>query len=154
MSNKENEVTEKNEKNENIEMELELGNIIKIYDPKDEKLNEQTFYIDYIDKTKIILINTESLETIKLKIHDDGIIGDGSITKIIIKGKSSEKGYARQHKLLPGTCINVYFGGDLPLVITGEITNLENDMIEIKMVDGDVIYINFDYKGIPEDLPI
>lgn len=38
--------------------------------------------------------------------------------------------------------------------MTGEITNLENDMIEVKTVDGDVIYLNFDYKGIPEDLPI
>ena len=27
-------------------------------------------------------------------------------------------------------------------------------MIEIRTVDGDVIYLNFDYKGIPEDLPI
>jgi len=27
-------------------------------------------------------------------------------------------------------------------------------MIEIKTIDGDVIYLNFDYKGIPENLPI
>ena len=28
------------------------------------------------------------------------------------------------------------------------------DMIEIKLTDNDVIYINFEYKGIPLDIPI
>ena len=147
-------MSNKNNENNEIKIELELGYVIEIFDPTNENINEQTFYIDYIDKNKMILINTNTLEKIKLTIQNNGIIGNGTITKIIIKSKSNEKGYAKQHQLLPGTCINIYFGGDLPLIITGEITNLENDMIEIKMVDGDVIYINFDYKGIPEDLPI
>ena len=47
------------------------------------------------------------------------------------------------------------FGGNIPVVITGEITNLEEDMIEIKThPDGDIIYLDFAYKGIPKDLPI
>ena len=142
-----------NKQNENI-IQLELGDIIQIYSPTNEKLNEQTFFIDYIDKDKMMLIDENTLETIKIKIGEDGTLGDGSITKLIIKSRSKEKGYARQHNLLSGTCVNIYFGGDLPIIVTGEITNLENDMIEVTMVDGDVIYINFDYKGIPEDLPI
>lgn len=41
------------------------------------------------------------------------------------------------------------------MVITGEITNLEGDMIEIKTYPtNDIIYLNFDYKGIPLNLPI
>jgi hypothetical protein len=147
-------VNSDNEKSKDKLIDLQLGDIIELYDPKNEKLNEQTFYIDYIDETKMILINEATLESVKLKIHENGIIGDGTITKLIIKSRSSEKGYARQNNLLPGTCVNIYFGGDLPVIITGEITNLENDMIELTMVDDDVIYINFDYKGIPEDLPI
>ena len=135
-------------------IQLQLGDIIELYDPKNEKLNEQTFYIDYIDETKMILLNESTLDSVKLKIDENGIIGDGTITKLVIKSRSSVKGYARQNNLLPGTCVNIYFGGDLPVIITGEITNLENDMIELTMVDDDVIYINFDYKGIPEDLPI
>ena len=150
--NSNNEKTNANDKDKLIQ--LQLGDIIELYDPKNEKLNEQTFYIDYIDETKMILINESTLEYVKLKIDENGIIGDGTITKLIIKSRSSEKGYARQNNLLPGTCVNIYFGGDLPVIITGEITNLENDMIELTMVDDDVIYINFDYKGIPEDLPI
>jgi hypothetical protein len=146
-------ITSGNESANNL-IPLELGYIIKLYDQKNESLDEQTFYIDYIDKNKMMLINVDSLDTIRLKINEDGTLGDGSLTKLIILSKSNEKGYARQHNLLPGTCVNIYFGGDLPVIITGEITNLENDMIELTMVDGDVIYINFDYKGIPEDLPI
>jgi hypothetical protein len=150
--NSDNEKSNANDKDKLIQ--LQLGDIIELYDPKNEQLNEQTFYIDYIDETKMILINEATLESVKLKINETGIIGDGTITKLIIKSRSSEKGYARQNNLLPGTCVNIYFGGDLPVIITGEITNLENDMIELTMVDDDVIYINFDYKGIPEDLPI
>jgi hypothetical protein len=150
-----NDNTEKKSSNENdVSIQLELGDIIEILDPTNDKLNEQVFYIDYIDQNKMMLINENTLETLKLKINEDGVIGEGTITKLIIKSRSSEKGYARQKNLLPGTCVNIYFGGDLPVIITGEITNLENDMIEIRLVDDDVIYINFDYKGIPENLPI
>jgi len=140
--------------NNETNIELELGNVIRIKSPKNEKLNMQTFIIDYIDSSKMLLTNIETLNTIKLKINQDGTIGDGTIVELAILSRSTEKGYARQNNLLPGTWINIYFGGDIPVIITGEITNLEEDMIEIKTVDDDVIYINFDYKGIPEDLPI
>lgn len=141
------------DKNETI-IELQLGDVIKINSEKNEKLNEQTFIIDYIDKTKMYLINVDTLDRIKQKISDDGTIGDGSITQIAILSRSNNASYARQHDLLPGKWINIYFGGNYPVIIIGEITNLEQDMIEVKSVDGDVLYINFDFKGIPEDLPI
>jgi len=133
---------------------LQLGDVINISNPKNEKLNDQTFIIDYIDKTKMYLINVDTLERTKLKISDDGTISDGTITQIAILSRSDTPGYARQNDLLPGKWVNIYFGGDYPIIITGEITNLEEDMIEIKTVDDDILYINFDYKGIPEDLPI
>jgi hypothetical protein len=135
-------------------LELQLGDIINITDPLNELLNEQTFIIDYIDKSKTYLINTDSLDRIRVPISPEGIIGDGTITRIAILSRSDSPSYARQNGLVPGKWINIHFGGDFPVIITGEITNLENDMIEISMVDDDVIYINFDYKGIPEDLPI
>jgi len=135
-------------------IELQLGDVIKISNPVNEKLNGQTFIIDYIDNTKMYLINADTLERIKLKISEDGIIGDGTITQIALLSRSESPSYARQNDLLPGKWINIYFGGELPVIITGEITNLEEDMIEITTVDNDTLYINFDYKGIPEDLPI
>ena len=136
------------------EIELQLGDVINITNPKNEKLNNQTFIIDYIDKTKMYLINTDTLDKIKLKISEDGIIGDGTITQINLLSRCDSPSYARQNDLLPGKWLNIYFSGEYPIIITGQITNLEGDMIEIKTVDEDVIYINFEYKGIPEDLPI
>ena len=154
-SESENISEEQKQKKENeTEIDLQLGDVITITNPKNEKLNEQTFIIDYIDKSKIYLINVETLAKMKLRISDDGIIGDGTITQIAILSRSDTPSYARQNDLLPGKWVNIYFGGEYPVIITGEITNLEEDMIEIKTVDDDVLYINFEYKGIPEDLPI
>jgi hypothetical protein len=139
---------------EDIELELQLGDIIQITNPVNENLNDQTFIIDYIDKSKAYLINTDTLDRIKIQISDDGILGDGNITKIEILSRADTPSYARQNKLIPNKWVNIYFGGDIPLIITGEITNLEEDMIEVRTSDKDIIYINFDYKGIPENLPI
>ena len=145
----------KTEPNQNdSKLELQLGDVINIANPLNEVLNDQTFIIDYIDKSKTYLINAETFEKVRVPISPDGIIGDGNITRISILSRSDTPSYARQNDLLPGIWINIHFGGDYPIIISGEITNLENDMIEIRTVDNDVIYINFDYKGLPEDLPI
>jgi len=137
-----------------IKIELQLGDVIEIQNPVNELLNNNTFIIDYIDPEKMWLTNTETLNTIRLGISPDGIVGDGYITYITIISRNEFRGYAEQNDLLPGKWVNIYFGGEIPVIITAEITNLENDMIEIKSIDGDTLYINFDYKGIPEDLPI
>ena len=136
------------------EVLLKLGDIIWFSDPTNEILNDNVFLIEYIDSTKIKLINSESFEKIVLNIDQNGLIGDGSIEKIKVLSSNPEDGYAKQNDLLPGTWVNIYFGGDIPTVITGEIINLEEDMIELKTTDGDNLFINFNYQGIPEDLPI
>jgi len=134
---------------------LHLDDVIKILDPENEELNENEFLIDYIDKNKIRLINTETLTFVLLTISPDRTLGDGTITNITIISRNENLGYARQNGLLPGIWINIFFGGETPAVITGEITNIEEDMIEIRCYpDNETIYINFDYKGLPEDIPI
>jgi hypothetical protein len=151
MSSKTENVSE--EQNE-IKIELQLGDVIEIKNPLNEQLNDKTFYIDYIDSSKMVLIDTSTLKKITVGISPDGIIGDGNITYIAIINREDSRSYAEQNDLLPGKWINIFFGGEFPLIITGEITNLEYDMIEIRSVDGDTMYLNFDYKGLPEDLPI
>ena len=148
------EIEKEKEKEKETTIELQLGDVIHITNPKNEKLNDQTFIIDYIDSSKMYLINVDSLEKSRLKISGDGIIGDGGITQIAILSRSDTPSYARQNDLMPGRWIDIHFAGEYPVIITGEISNLEEDMIEIRTVDGDTLYINFDYKGIPEDLPI
>ena len=136
------------------EILLRLGDIILISDPTNEILNDNIFFIEYIDPLKIKLINVDSLEKNVLQISSNGVIGDGNITSIKIISSNPESGYARQNDLLPGTWINIYFGGEIPTSITGEITNIEEDMIEVRTTDDDTLFINFNYQGIPEDLPI
>jgi len=146
---------DKTEMNKNdVLLELQLGDIIHIIEKLNEMINDKTFIIDYIDKSKMYLINIENFDRIRQSISTEGIIGDGNISRIAILSRSDTPSYAKQNGLLPGKWINIYFGGDIPIIITGEITNLENDMIEIKTIDNDIIYLNFDYKGLPEDLPI
>ena len=146
--------TEDTEEVKTIKFTLRLGDVIVIKAPTNEILNNGTFFIEYIDKEKMKLVNGDTFEKTQLRINKNGVIGDGSITEIKIISSNPNRGYARQHGLLTGTWINIYFGGDMPLIITGQITDLEQDMIEIKTMDEETIYINFEYHGIPEDLPI
>uniref|UniRef100_A0A6C0D7Z0 Uncharacterized protein n=1 Tax=viral metagenome TaxID=1070528 RepID=A0A6C0D7Z0_9ZZZZ len=136
-------------------IDLQLSDVIRIEAPSNQILNNNTFIIEYIDKKSIKLLNVDDLTSLKLKISQDGILGDGSITSIALIDRNKYDGYARQNNLIPDTWVDIFFGGETPVIITGEITNLEEDMIELKTYpDNDTIYINFGYKGIPEDLPI
>jgi len=142
------------EDNEKI-IPLRLDDVIRIQDPENDELNDNEFLVDYVDKNKIRLINTETLNIITIAISADKILGNGTISNITIISRNEKQGYARQNGLLPGTWVNIYFGGQAPVVVSGEITNIEEDMIEIRCYpDNETIYINFAYKGIPEDIPI
>ena len=100
-------------------LELQLGDVIQISNPLNDNLNDQTFIIDYIDKSKTYLINADTLERLRLSIDEDGTFGDGNITRIAILSRSDTPSYARQNELLPGKWINIYFEGDFPVIITG-----------------------------------
>jgi hypothetical protein len=138
---------------------LEYGDIVKLY-AGNEELNEKTFYINYIDKEKINLINIANVEPTTLYLKPDGVsFRDESISQIDIISKSLKKGYIAQNNLSIGKWIEIYFRGNDETPITGEITNIEEDKMEVTIfspnVDvNDVIYIDFEYKGIPEDIPI
>lgn len=138
--------------NKNNYIELELGDIINIQNSNKSPLNEKTLYIDYIDNNSINLIDIDTNDKFTININEDGSIDN--ITKVIVISRSDQKGYALQNNYLPDTWINIHFGGEFPAILTALITNLENDMIEIKTMDDELLYINFDYKGIPKDLPI
>ena len=141
--------------NKKKQVVLQLGDVIRIKDPLNEKFDNNTFYINYIDNTKIKLVNVDSLEQLQIRINEKGVLGDGTIETIVLLSRHAYPGFAMQNGLVPSTWINIVFGGDIPAIITGEITNLEQDMIEVRTYpEKETIYINFDYKGIPEDIPI
>lgn len=132
---------------------LQLGDIIEITSPADDKLNGKQFFIKYLDKQRIEIMEADG-DSLALLLNEDGSFKNESIESIAILSRAESPSYARQHNLLPGQWIDIHFGGDIPSVITGNITNLDEDQIEIKILEGDTIYIDFAYKGIPEDIPI
>ena len=46
---------------------LKLGDIIEIYAPKNDVLNEHTFFIEYINDIRMVLLNVATMEQIQLK---------------------------------------------------------------------------------------
>ena len=156
-----------NNDSNNKDMYLQLGDIIQINAPSNNDLHERIFYIEYINNKKIKIINDETLDTYILNINDTGNLSDESIQSISLLSRAETNSYAKQNNLLPDTWIDIHFGGDIPLIITGKITNLEEDMIEVEIFNEktdnqedqtetqkEIIYIDFAYKGIPEDIPI
>ena len=136
------------------QLTLELGDVIKIFSSSNTDINNKTFFIKYIDKDKCKLIDIAKKEEMVLNITESEF-DDKSIETIEIISRPTETGFARQNNLLPGKWISINFGGDEPLTINGQITDLEKDMIEISLwPNSEKIYIDFAYKGIPEDLPI
>lgn len=137
-------------------LSLELGDIIKILAPTHPQLHENTFYISYINERRLEIIDVATLEKVHLNLSpEDGSFTDKSIQEIHLLDRSEEPGYARQNKLLPQTWVEIHFGGEISTLFTGEITNLEEDQIEVTTYpDLHVIYIDFEYKGLPEHIPI
>lgn len=132
---------------------LQLGDIIEIISPSDAQLHDKQFIINYIDKSKIIIMN-DTGNTNTINIREDGNLNNESILSIILLSRADTPSYAKQNKLLPMQWIDIYFDGDVPAVMTGQITDLDEDQIEVKLITEDIIYIDFAYKGIPENLPI
>jgi hypothetical protein len=156
MNEPEKEIKDDDQKNEpNFFMTLRLGDIIQLRAPTNELLHENTFFIEYINEQRIVIIDVASLEQIQLFKDENDEFTDQSITEVILISRSELSGYARQNQLTPGTWIEIHIGGDVSTIITGEITNLEEDQIEVRTIpENDTIYIDFEYKGIPEHIPI
>ena len=132
---------------------LQLGDIIQLNSNTDSEIDNKKFYIKYIDESLIVLINIDSQSIINLELIDNNFV-NRNIDNIELLSRDETPSYAIQNNLIPGNWINIYFTGDEPFVLTGEITNLEEDMIEIKLLDENVIYLDFEFKGLPKGIPI
>lgn len=134
-------------------VKLQLGDIVELVSPSDENTNGKQYLIQYIDSNGIDLLGADGVP-LTLDINEDGSLLNESITGISILSRADEKGYAKQNSLVPDQWIDIHFGGDLPTTFTGKVTSLDEDQIEVTLTDGNVIYIDFAYKGIPKDIPI
>lgn len=132
---------------------LQYGDIIKIIALSNAGVNNKTFIIDYVDSKLIILANLDMKFT--LEIDEDGMFTDKSISNIILVSSPKIRGYCLQNKLEPKKWIDIEFDNGF-ITLTGLITNLEDDRIEIKLWSStlknnkeEIIYLDFGYKGIP-----
>ena len=131
---------------------INVGDIINIKAPDDTSLHDKQFLVEYIDTTQMTIVSED--EPIILYIDGNGDFSNEAIEAITILSRSESPSYAIQNGFITDTWIDIYFDTDVPITVTGQITNLEEDQIQIKSIDGDIFYIDFAYSGIPLDIPI
>ncbi len=139
----------------NDEFEPMLGMIIKIIAPNDNRFDNKFFLIDYLDDNVMKIID-DKYNTYDLVI-ENGEFAEKSISYILPVETPLYPGYAKQNGLVPGSWWTIEYNPENanPQLYNGEITNLEEDQIEFKIDKSeDVLYIDFQYKGIPLDMPI
>ena len=138
-------MTEKEIERENDINYLSLGDIIRVVSPNND-INNKIFYIEYLDESIIIIVNENIVKELIIK---EGYVINEKINEIEVLIKSSSKSYAKLNNFKIGNNIEIKFNNDEKL--TGIITNIIEDMIEIDISMDDKIYIDFEYKGIPKD---
>jgi hypothetical protein len=138
------------ETEKNKDKRIELGDIILIDVPTNPEWHQHIFFIAYIDDEIVEMIHTQTSFSYIWNWKDTT-----DIKKISVLERSSIKGFAKQNGLYPHIWIDIYFGGETPRSITAEITNLEEDMIELTTYpENQVLYIDFAYQGVPRNIPI
>lgn len=135
---------------------LQLKDIIELIAPSDLELHKKKYVIDYIDDYILRLLSIDNIESpiLTLTIGSTGLLDKKVITEIKLLSRDEKIGYAKQNGLLPGTNITIFFKSDETMEVNGVITDLEEDMIEVTLLDNSIIYIDFAYKGIPDTTPI
>jgi hypothetical protein len=132
---------------------LQLGDIIQLDAPTNSSLHDKIYFIKFINKEKIVLIDAAKIIT--LTLAQNGKLEEESISNIILLSRHKSPSFVIQNNLEIKKYISIYFGEPLPKVLNGLITNIENDMIEVTTLpEKDVLYIDFAYSGIPEYLNI
>ena len=128
------------------ETELELGDIIQIVAPDSQPYHNSVFLIDYIDTDAIVITRTRDGERYEL-IIENGVLLDKTINEIHLLDRSPVKGYIAQNNIKTGNWIDIHFNGDLPAIITAQVTNVINDMLEFTTFpDMETAYIDFQYQ--------
>ena len=133
---------------------LKLGDIIELNSPNNDLYHEHVFIIDYIDNNIIDLIKVND-GTPQSLVLENNTFKDESIKQIFLLDRNEDDGYIKQNNIELGNWLNLHFGGDFPAIFTTQVTSIEEDMMELtKYPDLEVIYIDFEYKGIPKHLPL
>ena len=133
---------------------LQLGDIVQVSAPSRRDLNAKHFLVEYLGNGTLML-RGEDGKDIALAFTAGGTFRSRAIKGIRVLDRASDKGYARQHGLVPGAWAEFYFGGTAPEKITAQVVSLDEDMIGIRTwPDEETLYIDFGYAGVPPALDI
>ena len=77
--------------NDSAELNLHLGDIINIIAPQNSDLNNNIYYIQYLDSNIIKLLDVNTSKNVDLNVTE-GELDDKAIKGIEILSKSEEKG--------------------------------------------------------------
>ena len=119
------------------EIKMKLGDIIKIESTNTDY--NSYFLVEYIDDRIIKIINVENGKKDSIHLDHDGCLTDTTIQKIYLLSRSDNEGYARQHGLMPDKYVKLTFENDVE--ISGKITSLDDDMIEIFLTGEEVVLL-------------
>lgn len=132
---------------------LQLGDVIRIIAPTNDAYDNKMYYIDFIDEKSIKILN--KTQTDILYLGETGELTDHSIKEIHIINRSKHDSFTKLNNLAVDKWIDIKFNGDIPLIVTALITNVIEDMIELKTYpNNDVLFMDFAYRGIPKELNI
>ena len=133
-------------------MQLELGDIIKIFSSQLEDYHEQVFVITFLNKERIIVQNIISNKIHELPIKDNVLLNK-LIENIHLLKRHEKQGFVQQNNMTVNMWIDIHgvYNNDIPFSLTGKITNIDQDMIEVlihSLEEEIIIYIDFAYQGI------
>ena len=109
-------------------LRLQLGDIIRLVAPDQPDIANIPLIVEGIQREEIELRGAGG-KTLNLGLREDGALRDAAIQRVELLSRATVSGYAAQHDLRVGAWIDVYFGGDLPMVITGQITEVDNCLL-------------------------
>ena len=126
-------------------MELKQKDIIQ-FQSSDERYNG--FFLVLEISTTEIKVQKPPDETYTLDIEDGKI---KEVDEVVLVHSAHYPGYAEIHGFLPETKVTISFTF-ISEPISGVIQSLEKDMIEVKLEDSTIIYIDFEYVGPPSTI--
>ncbi len=143
-----------NSQTELLEFTMKLGDVIQVFAPTNPHIHDKIYYIDYIDDETIGCIDLNDGSKTILDLDANGCLTDTTIAQITLLSRSPNNGYAAQHDLVAGKYVKMVFEFVKPLTVHGKIIANDEDMIQIQTSDDQVIFIDFEYKGIPKHIPL
>lgn len=129
------------------------GSIIRIV-TYNNTYNDILFFVNNINEQFIELVSNNGMERHVFNLTEDLQFEDKNIKEVLIL-HTPDKGFAEQNGLIPNKKIKILFKNGSSSEIsddgdslTGEITELEKDMITITLDDGTKMYLDFNFSGI------